>query len=643
VTSFLRGEPAVRRFAPAVGLLALVLLVAAGFPLSRQQLPSWAAAAILYGVLFWFLFGWITDDDQPLPTLDTPAPRPRLVLIGLVAPLAVAAWLGTSNNVFRTFGVLGWLSAVALWLLAWTPTRRGPKTSAENRIQPRVIAMLLVILAAATFLWFHRLSATPGEPHSDHAETLLDVTDVLNGQHPIFFIRNTGREPWKFYSIVFLVKVFGMPISYLTMKVATVLIGLAAIPAIFLAGRELGGDRLGLLAALLVSWSKWPIAESRVGNRFAYAVFPTALVLWALFRYLRRGDRGSALWAGAWIGIGLYGYIPFRIVPLLVPLAALLALLDPRWRGRRGRLPGDVALMGVTALLVFLPLFHYMIEFPHFFWERIGERATVHAFSRDSLSIVAGNLWNMALAFNVRGDGGWVNFVTRDPFLDVVTGALFLAGFALATARIFRGSLRWALPLAGVLVLTLPSVLILTFAHENPSVNRSVAAIPVVFLVAAAPLDRLVAWLLPLGHARIAGLATIGVLLVVSFTASYRRYFVDYHRQYSSRVEHTREMAAEIRAWGAKGIPTANAYVVNQAYWLDPRNIAFELGDPGWSSHEIPPGEPVPSLTRRPLLFLFNSRDEARRVQFHQTYPGGEERTVAQNYPDRNFSIYVVR
>jgi hypothetical protein len=638
------GNDRLLRYAAAIGFAGIGLLLLGEGPLARQVLSFRAAAGLFYGVLIWILLGYFADTGERLTPVEPPAGRPRIVFLVLVVPLAAAAWIYSAGNQFRTVGVLAWITAVAAWVVAWAPRSEAAVRGTNDSVSRRKLALLALITLLAAFVYFHRLAETPGEPTSDHAETLLDLSDVLRGERPIFFIRNTGREPWKLYWLAVLVKGFGLPVDFLTTKVGTVTTALFAIPAMFLLGRELGGDRLGLFAALLVAWSKWPLAMARLGIRVSYVVLPTAMVLWALLRWLRRGDRSSVLWAGAWIGIGLYGYIPFRIVPLLVPLVALLALLDPRWRGRRRRLPGDVALMGVTALLVFLPLFHYMIEFPQYFWERIGERATVHAFSRDSLSIVAGNLWNMALAFHVRGDGGWVNFVTRDPFLDVVTGALFLAGLALATARIFRGSLRWALPLAGVFVLSLPSILILTFAHENPSVNRSAGAIPAVFLLAAAPLDRLVAWLIPLGRiARIAGLVTIGALLAVSFTASYRRYFVDYDRQYSGIVEHTREMAAEIRAWGAKGIPTANAYVVNRPYWLDPRNIAFELGDPGWRSHEIPPGEPVPSLTKRPLLFLFNPADEARRLQFHRTYPGGEERTVAQNYPDRNFSIYIVR
>jgi hypothetical protein len=385
---------------------------------------------------------------------------------------------------------------------------------------------------------------------------------------------------------------------------------------------------------------------ARLGIRVSYAILPTAMVLWALLRYLRRGDRGSALWAGVWIGIGLYGYIPFRVVPMFVPLAAGLALLDPRWRGQRRRLIVDLPLIGVTAALAFLPLLHYSIEYPQFFWQRMAERSSLsHVFSREALATLANNLGNMALAFNVRGDGGWVNFVTRRPFLDIVTGGLFLAGLALALSRIFRGSVRWVVPVAGLVVLTLPSVLILSFAHENPSVNRSVAAIPVVFLLAAAPLDRVSRWLDPLRPlSRIAGQVAIAALLALSMSESYRTYFVDYHHQYSRLVEHTIEMANEIRAWEARGIPASNVYVLNRQYWLDPRNIGFELGDPGWASgQEIPPGRAPEPLARRPLLYLFNPHDEERRSVLRRLYPGGDERKVVQEYADRDFSIYFVR
>jgi hypothetical protein len=648
----LRRAPILRRFAPAIGLAGLLLLVAADRPLARQELPWWAAAGLLYGVLCWLALGYFADEEESLPGVEFGSGPPRLFPLAAVLPLAFVTWSETSGNRFRTAGVLCGIAAVAAWIWAWWPKKvpapgsRFPVPSSRSTSRPFVIAGLALIVGLAAFFYFHRLAETPGEPTSDHAETLLDLTDLLHGERPIFFIRNTGREPWKFYWLFVLVKVFGLHPDFFTTKVGTVTTALFAIPAMFLLGRELGGDRLGLFAAALLAWSKWPLAMARLGIRVSYVVLPTAMVLWALLRYLRRGDRGSALWAGLWIGIGLYGYIPFRIVPLLAPLVAALALVDRRWKERRRRLLLDGPLIGATAAIIFLPMLHYIRDYPEFFWERMAERGSLaHAFGREAFQTLGRNLYNMALAFHVRGDGGWVNFVTRDPFLDVVTGALFLAGVALALSRIFRGSTRWAVPVAGVFVLTLPSVLILSFAHENPSVNRSAAAIPAVFLLAAAPLDRLAAWLEPLRvRARIAGYAAIAVLLALSMRESYRTYFGDYHRQYERLVEHTIEMAREIRSAGARGIPPSNAFVVNREYWIDPRNIAFELGDPAWAAtQEIPPGQPIPRWTRRPLLFVFAPRDLERREALRREYPAGTARIVAQRDPDRNFGLYEVR
>ncbi len=638
-----------KKLAPGIGFLALVLLVSAGQPMARRELPFWGAVALLYGILFWFTLDHLAGDHEALGPVEPPARGPRILPLAIVLPLAVLAWRWTGANRFRPGGTVCWIAAVLAWIWAWAPapkSRDAGEARPQSSNRPVVLVLLAVILAGGVFFYLHRLAATPANPTSDHAETLLDVMDMVHGERPVFFTRNTGREPWKFYWIYVLVKVFGLPVSYLTMKVATAIIGVLAIPAVFLLGRELGGNALGLFAAALVSWSKWPLAQARVGNRFSYAVFPTALVLWALARWFRRGDRASVLWAGAWIGIGLYGYIPFRVVPLFVPLVAAAAALDPRWRGRRLRLLLDGLVIAATAALVFLPLFHFMVQSPQFFFERMAERSDLSQVSgRAALATFLQNLRNMALAFNWRGDGGWVNGVTDDPFLDVVTGGLFLAGIAVALSRVARGSIRWLVPLAGIFLLTLPSTLILTFAHENPSVNRSVAAVPVVFVLAAVPLAAMTDWLRRTrGPGRLAGFAGIALLLALSGRESYRRYFVDYHRQYSELVEHTQAMAHEIEKWNRDGIPLANAYVLNAPFWLDPRNVAFELGKPDWAiTNEIRPGQPPPRLEQRPLLFLVRPSDLGRRAALRRLYPEGEERVVAQDYSDRNFSIYLVR
>ena len=91
----------------------------------------------------------------------------------------------------------------------------------------------------------------PPEMTSDHAEKLLDVSDVINGQWHIFFPRNAGREALIMYLNAFIATAFGTGLSFITLKTATSLIGLLVLPYIYLLGKEVGNRRVGLWAALL--------------------------------------------------------------------------------------------------------------------------------------------------------------------------------------------------------------------------------------------------------------------------------------------------------------------------------------------------------------------------------------------------------
>jgi ABC-type phosphate/phosphonate transport system permease subunit len=74
--------------------------------------------------------------------------------------------------------------------------------------------MLVIAFAAAIFFRFYRLDGVLAEMFSDHAEKLLDVSDVLSGKFSIFFPRNTGREAIQMYLTALVAIVCGTKISY---------------------------------------------------------------------------------------------------------------------------------------------------------------------------------------------------------------------------------------------------------------------------------------------------------------------------------------------------------------------------------------------------------------------------------------------
>ncbi|HEY1435621.1 MAG TPA: hypothetical protein VGG65_09615, partial [Thermoanaerobaculia bacterium] len=204
---------------------------------------------------------------------------------------------------------------------------------------------------------------------------------------------------------------------------------------------------------------------------------------------------------------------------------------------------------------------------------------------------------------------------------------------------------RWTWMLACLFVLTLPSTLVFAYPEENPSLNRAGVAIPVVFLLVGLPFAYL--WRGFLRERAAVAVAGISALLAVagaSLQANADAYFVRFGRSYDRLIEHSMEMAAVFRRYRAGGIPLAQQYLLAADYWVDARNIAFELGDLSWAdSHNIPsPGVPE-GLTARPLVFLYRANDAGRLAELERLYPGGLERVVPQSNPDRNFAVYLVR
>ncbi len=645
-------QTGIRRLAPWLGLAGLAALVAASASMERRALPPLAIAALAGGLLAWVLVAWIDPPPRDLlGALDPPARGPRMVPLVLALAAAGVCWWKMPPEEFRLPGVVAWAAAIVLWFWAWwapsdLAAARSPLPEGQRFAAWGAMAL---ILAAAAWFQFHDLSGVPSNPVSDHAEEMLDMRDLLDGHHGVFFWRNLGNGPLHFYWVAFLVKGLGLPLNYLTLKTATAIFGLLLAPALFLLGRELGGVWLGVAAAGFGAWSKWSVSLARQGIEYIYPIPLTALVLWALLRYVRRGDRGSALAAGAAIGIGLHTYLAFRIVPLLVPLALGAALLDRRRRGRRWTTVGDGLLVAATSVILFLPVvkFAFLGEDRAFFWYRILTRTTAaeKALGGDPGRAFLANLGNMARAFHWKGSSTWTVLPMDEPFLDVVAGGLLFAGLVLALRQALGGCWRWAGLLAALFLLTLPSTLSIAFPEENPSVNRAGPALPVVFLLIGLAFAHLWNGFLRERIAlRVVGLSAMLAGAGYSLQRNAEAYFGRLAVSYDALIEHAQEIAAVIARYRSQGIPIQQSYLLATDFWVDARLVAFELGQPAWSdtNNVAPPNVPE-GLAARPLVFIYRASDAERVRTLERLYPGGTHRILTQSHPDRNFGVYLVR
>lgn len=606
--------------------------------------------------------------------------------------LSAATYVLTANNVFRSAGVLAWLLSIALWMVA--AGARQPATLVEDwlkalhalparmrafdprqLLRPGPTVALVAILAVAAFFRFYRLDAIPVEMTSDHVEKILDAYSVSQGVHSVFFRANGGREAMQFYLVALAADVFGTGMSFLTLKLVSALEGLLLIPVLVLLGREVVDRETGFYAAALVAVSWWHVSLSRLALRIVLTPLLFVPVLVTLIRGVRTGSRRAWVWAGFWMGVGVYGYQALRITPFVAVAAFAVAIAGPvaRWlvallredpqAGLRGKIAANtamrqganLALAGLVALAIFVPMLRVWHDYPRDLWARVVNRTTEseQTIEDQPLDVFAQNYRDALGMFNVRGDVAWISAVPLAPALDRVAGALFVLGLIAWGCRMyFRRDPAGAFLLVAGLIMLLPSALAIAFPIENPSVTRASGTLPIVFLIAASPLALLrQRWSAVVGRAGGTALAAalIAVLLAGSAALSARTYFQQYDASYRGAALNPGQVAAEVREVVGPGVPLNGVWLVGWMHWHDYRAIGIEAGDIGFDNALLDAATLAGQLVahpeqfaERPLVFIVHPADADALTTLRRVYPQGEARAHTSTLPRGDFVLYVV-
>ena len=133
-----------------------------------------------------------------------------------------------------------------------------PVVTTRPRVRLTWFRVALVLLAVAIPLVFRlvALDDLPGEVFGDIATIWESVDPVLKGKWPTTFEQSNG--PLYGYVIAPMVAVFGQQ-GFLSYKLASVIVGLAAIVLTFFAVREMVGTDLALLASIVLSATSWHV------------------------------------------------------------------------------------------------------------------------------------------------------------------------------------------------------------------------------------------------------------------------------------------------------------------------------------------------------------------------------------------------
>ena len=651
---------------PWSSLLAL-LLALAGQRLLEPPPDTQLGIALFVAALFALGWGLYRGEWTLAPLAETSDRTDPLTYrpVMLILSLGLGLWAFTllDENLFTTLNVTVWALAVlafmgALWIRTGSVKNQLAKIAGFFNRDTWTITIsrwAILLFAATALVFFFRFTQTetvPPEPFSDHAEKLYDVYDVSQGDTHIFFPRNTGREAIQMYWTLWVANIFGTGLSYLSLKLGTALLGFLTLPFIYLLGKEIGGTRVALFAFLLAGIAYWPNVISRIGLRFPLYPLFVAPTLLFLLRGLRTRNRNDFLLSGLFLGLGLHGYSPFRIVPFVVIAAFILYWIHSQSKGARRELPVWLAMLAITSLFVFLPLLRFWIDNPEAFGFRAFSRlSTIEQLLPGPAPVIfASNVGKALLMYNLDDGEIWVNSIPHRPALDVVTGALFLFGFVLVLIRYFRKR-HWQdlFLLVSIPLLQLPSTLSLAFPGENPALNRAGAASIPAFLLAALALDGLVTSLKGRGMRNVVAWGLTGILLAASASQNYTLVFDTFANSFRLGSWNTSDMGRVIREFEQTYGTTETVWVVPFPYWVDTRLPAAWAGIPNRDMALWPENFASTVELPGPKLFILKADTEDPTVNDQQSldaleelYPNGALRLFDSDIPGHDFWILFV-
>lgn len=616
-------------------------------PPLRQSMVSLVVYLAAIGVAFWSY----RSNEWHLPTLPaawqvSDPLTMRLIPLICAVLFGLIAFVAFSEGRFTWANTTVWLlSIVALGYSLWV---RPPKPEMDSTPASKRWAwygLVAALFGVVLFMRLYQLDVVPIEPFSDHAEKILDVYEISEGDTFIFFERNTGREAFQMYWTLLVLNVFGTGFSFFSLKLGTVLLGIFTVPYVYMLGKEYGNERVALFALFLFGVASWPNIISRVGLRFPlYPLFVAPTLLY-LTRGLRTHNRNDFILAGIFLGLGLHGYSPFRMMPIFVGIAFLIYFLHAGSKEKRQQAVFWFLIVVIVSLFVFSPLLRYWISRPDLFGYRALSRLSdiESPLPGPAWQIFLSNLYNGLLMFNWDDGSIGTHSVTHRPALDLISAALFLLGIAFLIVRYFRQrDWRDMVLLTSIPVLIMPSVLSLAFPGENPALNRAAGASVTVFLIGALALDGFVSSFGAELRRKVIAFSMVAVMFTGIAYFNYDLTINKWGSSFSLSSWNTAEMGQVVSDFRDKYGQTNTVWIVPFPFWVDTRLPGVWAGIPNRDFAMFQDHLSDSLNFPAPKMFMYWNVDTETERILKELYPNGEVTRYTSAFPGKDFYIFLV-
>jgi len=320
-------------------------------------------------------------EDNPTTTIELPEDRPTAFPVALAMSF-MGIWLALSGVALARLGKLqtwrkrGWrmenvqtsertdgrtentqraprpaLDATRSVLHASPP----PDTPSPRkwRINRSWVVLLLILLVGA-FFRFHGLNWDADQHLHPDERFLTMVETAIHLPHSVGEYFDSAKSPLSPYNNgfgffvygtlpIFLVKIVGQLVNqtgygqiHLVGRTLSGLFDLATVWLIFLIGRRLYDDRVGLLGAAFLALTVLDIQHSHFLVVDTFANFFVVLCVYFCLNIVQRGRTRDYIWAGLALGMGVASKISVYPLAGVIALAALLHIIRGiEWANQR--------------------------------------------------------------------------------------------------------------------------------------------------------------------------------------------------------------------------------------------------------------------------------------------------------------------
>jgi 4-amino-4-deoxy-L-arabinose transferase-like glycosyltransferase len=351
------------------------------------------------------------------------------------------------------------------------------------------VLLLSIVTMIAGVLRLVRLGDIPYGLNPDEAQLGTDAHKIMDG-HLIGVYTHAALGQPSGHSYFTLPSIWLLGDTAFALRLPLALVGLAAIPLLYLLVRVTIARAEAFFASALLAVSYWHLLYSRVAHwSISYGTVLLAALL-CLTLGMKSHRRSWFVASGAILGLGVYTYniYPIAVVAfaLAVSLISFVHYRGEEWRWWRGSI---IALFAV-AFIVALPMIVYVARPYSYYWSHFNNYANVSvtkspaykdADTAGKLRLIADQAGTFFSAYTWRGTRDYIDASGIRPALDWPTLVLLAAGVAMALRR-------WRDPMiiaafCCVLVIPLPAVL------QQGSITREpLGAAPYVMFFAALPL-----------------------------------------------------------------------------------------------------------------------------------------------------------